>query len=81
MGLQGVDSDKIESRDTKSSPQCSPIESSIALPLKSIKRAESIEQLVSPLLSPIVKPATQVGNFRVIFLLKTRINIMLISDF
>ena len=78
IGSHGAGSNKIESRDTKSSLQCSPIENSSASPLKSIKRAESIEQLVSPLLSPIVKPATQVGNFRVIFLLKTRI---LISDF
>ena len=63
MGLQGVDSDKIESRDTKSSPQCSPIENISAPRLKSVERAESLEQLVSPSLSPISKAEIQVGNF------------------
>ena len=53
MGLQGVDSDEIESRDTKSSPQCSPIENNSASRSKSIEREESLEQ----------KAATQVGNF------------------
>ena len=61
-GLQGVYSDKIESRDTKSSPQCSPIENNSDSRLKSIERAESLERLVSPSLSPISKAATQVGH-------------------
>ena len=63
IGSHGAGSNKIESRDTKSSPQCSPIENNSAPPLKSIKRAEAIEELVSPSLSPIAKAATQVRNF------------------
>ena len=68
IGSHGAGSNKVESKDTKSSHQCSPIENNSASPVKSIKRAESIEQLVSPSLSPIAKAATQVGIFLVIFL-------------
>ena len=63
IGSHGAGSNKVESKDTKSSHQCSPIENNSASPVKIFKRAESIDQLVSPSLSPIAKAATQVGIF------------------